>query len=126
MTIRSAAARLGAAVAVLGGSLAATAPAADAAVVGSFTSCTVTWRSCTSSSLAANYSKHYVDVEVRGAWLCSTTYRVYDARNGVTVAKGSVGPTRATRFLVIGLYSEYRIRLDACGGATGYLRNARS
>lgn len=86
-------------------------------------SCTVTWRSCTSSAVAAG-SHDALEVYVEGSLLCTTTYTIRDVRNGVVVSKGSVRPLGSTRFLLVKVYSDYTIRLDAaCGGATGLLRS---
>lgn len=87
-------------------------------------SCTIAWRSCTSSAVEPG-SRHGLEVYVENWSACRVTYRIRDVRNGVVFATGTVrGFGGTTRRLITGLYSEYTIRLDAnCGPSTGLIRS---
>ncbi len=69
------------------------------------------YRTCTTGSVSANPTSHFVDVHVRAC--TGSPWKVWDTQTGVTVAtgKGSVG----TR-VIWGLYgSSYKAKLtDAC------------
>jgi len=77
-----------------------------------YSSCTVTLRSCTTSSYGVSPScNHRLNISVRGGAL-TTYYKIYDVRNGVQVASGSVGSFGSTFRQLSGVYSRYKGRID--------------
>lgn len=82
-------------------------------------------RTCTTGSIAANASGHFVDVHM---WGCSgSPWRVWDTVTGVTVASGKgAGQSRDwTVKRIPGLYgSSYKAKLSsACAGDEIYIEN---
>lgn len=80
---------------------------------------------CTSGSISANSSGHFIDYWVMGGTFpCfEADYRIVDAANGVTVRSGHVG-SGSTSGRVPGLYSRYYIRItNSCWDAEANIDN---
>ncbi|MFG3423251.1 hypothetical protein [Micromonospora sp. NPDC048063] len=99
-----------------GAAVAATLGATTAPAQAAYSSCTTPYfysgwyRTCTTGSIPANSSRHFVDVYVNA---CSgSPWKVWDTRTGVTVASGRDDANRR----IYGLYgSSYRAKFtDAC------------
>ncbi|GAA3162620.1 hypothetical protein GCM10020001_104010 [Nonomuraea salmonea] len=90
--------------------------------------CEIGFRSnaCTSGSLAANASGHWLDYTVEGGGFpCySADYRVHDSDNGAIVKSGHVG-SGSTSGRIPGLYGRYHIRVyNSCDDAVGTIANS--
>ncbi len=80
---------------------------------------------CTSTSIAANSSGHWIDYRVEGGGVpCySADYRVVDSDNGAIVKSGHVG-SGSTSGRITGLYGKYHIRVyNSCDDAVGTIDN---
>ena len=81
---------------------------------------------CTTGSISAHSSQHWVRVAYSAYAGCEGTWRLYDSGNGALVGSGSTGSDGVSDVYVYGLYGTYHARFDRKGylcGGDGFVAN---
>jgi len=75
---------------------------------------------CTTGSIPANSSGHYVKIQIDAAdpSPVDLEWKVVDANNGVAVGRGRLAPGCTLRKQINGLYSRYYVRVDLAAPIT--------